>query len=319
MIKRHHIVRLSLREYIPLLVTVAMWAVIVAAIGHADTARLFAATVMMRAVQLLTRMTTAPSLKARIGAPSPIRRQARRIALAVQGAVLMATLGLLFGLILALDAIGQHEIAAFLPLIAIGLPARALRFSDVHTDSTYFRLALASGGLVVVIAGWAAGVPAIGMGLAFGAREWIAYAVLRWWPTEPHVPVRPIDSLLHLDEIARSTAVSGRRRLTYRLAKVALTIFGPIGNIAARTGRGMGWDSKIEPYIPHKLSGFVLFAAAAVAGAAFLAVRSGEPAAMIGAAGLMQLAGAAANIALMWRYLPRRDDPDLLVDDDDDN
>ena len=319
MIKRHHIVRLSLREYIPLLVTLAMWAVIVATIGHADTARLFAATVMMRAVQLLTRMTTAPSLKARIGAARPIRRQARRAAFAVQGAVLTGNVGLLFALVLALDAIGQHEIAAFLPLIAIGLPARALRFSDVHTDSTYYRLALASGGLVVVVAGWAAGVPAIGMGLAFGAREWIAYAVLRWWPTEPHVPLRPIDSLLHLDEIARNTAVSGRRRLTYRLAKVALTIFGPIGNFAARTGRGMGWDSKIEPYIPHKLSGFVLFAVAAFAGAAFLALRSGEPAAMIGAAGLMQLAGAATNIALMWRYLPRRDDPDLLMDDDDEN
>jgi hypothetical protein len=317
MIKRHHIVRLSLREYLPLLITIAMWAVIVAAIGHADTARLFAATVMMRAVQLLTRMNTAPSLKARIGAPRQIRRQARRIALAVQGVVLTASLGLLFALVLALDATGQHEIAAFLPLIAIGLPARALRISDVHTDSTYYRLSLACGGLLVVIAGWAAGVPAIVMGLAFGAREWIAYAVLRWWPKEPHVPARPIDTPLFLSEIARTTAVTGRRLLTYRLAKVALTIFGPFGNFAARTGRGMGLDRKIEPYIPHSLSGFVLFAVAATAAAAVLVLRIGEPAAMIGAAGLMQLAGSATNIALMWHYLPRRDDPDVVIEDDD--
>ena len=318
MIKRRHIIRLSLREYLPLLTTVALWAVIVAAIGHADAARLLAATVILRAVQMLTRLTTASSLKARIGAPRAIRRQSSGSRCLVQSAVLAVNFGLLLLLVLALDSIGQEEIAAFLPLIAVGLPARVLRYSDVRTDSPYFRLALAGGGLATALIGWAAGLGAIGLGLAFGAREWIAYAVIRWWPREPHVPTNPIEAPLDFAEIARNTAISGRRLLTYRLTKVALTIFGPVGNFAARTGRGLNWHSKIEPYLPHKLSGFVLFTLGAGGIAIFLALRSGEPAAMIGAAGLMQLAAASASIALMWRYLPDRDDPNLIVDEDDD-
>ena len=51
----------------------------------------------------------------------------------------------------------------------------------------------------------------------------------------------------------------------------------------------------------------------------FLALRSGEPLAMIGAAGLLQLAGASANIALLWRYLPDRNDPDLQLDEDEED
>lgn len=318
MIKRRHIVRLGLREYLPMVATIALWAVIVAAIGHADAARLLAATVIMRAVQMLTRLTTASSLKARVGAPREVRCQARRYALAVQGAVLAVSFGLLLLLVPALDSIGQDEIANFLPLIAVGLPARVLRYSDVRTDSPYFRLALAGGGLVTALVGWAAGLGWMGIGLAFGAREWIAYAVIRWWPREPHVPTHPIDAPLEFAEIARNTAISGRRLLTYRLTKVALTVFGPVGNMAARTGRGLNWHSKIEPYLPHKLSGFILFALGSAALAIFLALRSGEPAAMIAGAGLMQLAAASASIALMWRYLPDREDPNLIVDEDDD-
>ena len=34
---------------------------------------------------------------------------------------------------------------------------------------------------------------------------------------------------------------------------------------------------------------------------------------MVAAAGLMQLAGASTNIALMWHYLPDRHNPDLVV------
>jgi hypothetical protein len=107
--------------------------------------------------------------------------------------------------------------------------------------------------------------------------------------------------------------------LTYRITKIALTIFGPVGNFAARTGRGLNWHSRIEPYLPHRLSGFVLLALVTAGGALLLALRSGEPAAMVGAAGLMQLAGASANIALMWPFLPDRNDPDLVVDEDDED
>ena len=313
------IVRLGLREYLPLALTVMLWAVIVAAIGHADTVRLLAATVAMRAVQMFTRISTAPSLKARSGVPKAIRRQARRFAYAVQGAVLASSLALVLLLAAGLEAIGQHQIALILPLIAVGLPARVPRFADVRTNSPYFRLALAGGGLVAALAGWAAGLGVIGMALAFGTREWIAFVVIRWWPKAAYVCKRPLDAPLGFAEVARNTAISGRRLLTYRLTKVALTIFGPAGNVAARTGRGMGWHGKLEPYLPHSLTGFILFAGAALSGAIFLAVRVGEPLTMVGAAGLLQLSGAAANIALMWRWLPDRHDPNVIVDDDDED
>ena len=318
MTRRDRILKLSLREYLPLLLTIGLWAVIVAVIGHADTVRLLAATVAMRALQMLARLTTAPALRARVGAAREVRRQAKRHAFGVQAGVLIVSLVLMTLLVRGLDAIGQYEIAAFVPLIAIGLPARGLRQADVRTNSPYFRLALSGGGLAAALAGWAAGLGPIGMALAFGAREWIAYGVVRWWPKAAHVPRSPISAPLTLAEVARDTAVSGRRLLTYRISKVVLTMFGPAGNIAARTGRGLNWDKRIEPYLPHRLSGFILFATLSAGGAVFLTLRSGQPAAMVGAAGLMQLAAASTNIALMWHWLPVRDDPDLVIDDEDD-
>ena len=318
MIERRQMVRLSLREYLPLALTVALWAVIALKIGTADAVRLLAATVTMRALQMLTRLSTAAPLKARVAAPAAIRRQARRFAVAVQFALLLANVALVAVFVTALDAIGQHEVAVFLPLIAVGLPARLLRFSDARTDSPYFRLALAAGGLATALLGWAAGLGAVGMGLAFGLREWVAYAVIRWWPRPPHVPQNPVETRLGLAEIARATAISGRRLLTYRLTKVALTVFGPVGNLAARTGRGLNWHNRVEPYLPHNLGGFVVFALGAAGVAAFLAIGVGKPLALVGAAGLLQLAAVATNIALMWHWLPDRKDPTLIIEDEDD-
>ena len=313
------LLHLSLREYLPLGATVALWAVIVLAIGHADTARLFAATICFRAVQMLTRMNTARSIKLRSGAPKPVRRQARRKARIVQSGVVLANILVLFALVRGLQAIGQGQIATFLPLIAVGMPARILRYSDVRTDSPYFRLALSGGGLALALAAWGLGLGAVGLALAFGMREWVAYAVIRFWPREPRVPEQPLSDELDFAEIARNTAISGRRLLTYRITKIALTVFGPIGNFAARTGRGLNWHNRIEPFLPHRLSGFILFSTVAAAGAVFLALRVGKPAAMVGAAGLMQLAAASANIAAMWKYLPDRAAVDTSLDEDEDD
>ena len=295
-----------------------MWAVILAAIGHADTARMFAANVALRAVQMLTRLSTAKAVNRRSGAPRQIRAQARRLARFVQLGVLAATAVVLAAMVYALDAIGQHQIALFLPLIAVGMPARILRFSDVRPHSPYFRLALSGGGLALALLAWAVGLGAVGVALAFGMREWLAYGVVRFWPGMAKRPDHLIAEPLTFAEVARNTALSGRRLLTYRMTKIALTLFGPIGNVAARTGRGLNWHNRIEPFLPHRLWGFILMATATFAGALFLAWRSGEPAAMVAAAGLMQLAGASANIAGLWKYLPDRSDPDLIVEEDDD-
>ena len=82
MIERHQVARLAWREYLPQALTIALWATIFAAIGSADTARLFAATVMIRAIQMLTRVSTATPLKLRVGADRQVRIAARRLALA---------------------------------------------------------------------------------------------------------------------------------------------------------------------------------------------------------------------------------------------
>lgn len=319
MTKRQQLKQLAWREYLPLAGTIATWAVILAAIGHADTARLLAAVAVVRAVQLLTKLVTPIPLKRRLKAPREIRVQARRLALALQCAVLIVALLLVVLLAESLKSIGQQQVAAFLPFIALGMPVRYLRFADVRVASPYYRLALSAGGLAMVSIGWAAGWQAAALGVAFGAREWIAYITLRLWPRAPREPRFPTNDPLKFEEVARYTAIMGRRLLTYRVTKSLLTIIGPVGNVAARTGRGLKWHQKVEPYVPHHLGGFIMFTIGAFGAAAFLALRSGEPAAMIGAAGLCQIGAAAGNVVLMWRYLPSRDTDTPAEEEDDDD
>lgn len=316
---RKQAVRLTAREYLPMAATIAFWALAALAIGHADTARLLAATVLLRAVIMLVQMTTIGPLKRRVGKTREIWRPSLNIALLAQIGSLGAATVVIALLALTMGAIGQEQIATALPLVALGLPARAWRAVDPKASNAYFRLftslsALAGGALA-----WAIGLGPAGFALAYGARDWIATLAMRLLPSAEEAPERRDDTPLGFAEIARHTVVTSRRLLTYRLTKNILTVFGPFGNFAARTGRGMGWHNRLEPYMPHRLSGFILFAALTAAGAALLATRSGEPAAMIVAAGVFQLSAVALNVITLWRFLPRRDDPNLIVEEDEDD
>jgi len=316
--RKKRLKQLAWREYLPLGGTAATWAVIILAIGHADTAPLLATVVAIRAIQYATRLATSSALKLRIGASKLVRRQAKRFAVNIQMGALVIAMLLVALLVEAMKAIGQHQIASFLPFVALGMPARYWRLADIKTASPYFRLALAGSGLLTAAFGWAIGWPAALIGLAFGAREWIAYFVLRWWPKVPRIPKVVIDEPLRFGEVARYTVILGRRLLTYRLTKSLLAVFGPLGNAAARTSRGLNWHGKLEPYVPHHLGGFVAFSLGTLITAVYLALRSGEPAAMVLSAGLLQVCGAASNVALLWRWLPDRDvDISLSYDDDE--
>jgi hypothetical protein len=315
--KRQRLKRLAWSEYLPLAATAAMWGIVVLAIGHADTARLLAAITMIRAIQNLTKLSTPTALKRRIYAPKAVRRQAKRYAFALQLAALAVALVLVALLVEALKLIDQHQIAAFLPYIALGMPARCLRLSDVRTASPYFRLALAGSGFAAAAVAWAAAWPVTLLGLVFGLREWVAYVALRWWPREPDPPKYEVSELLKFEEVARYSAILGRRMLTYRLTKSLLTVFGPFGNAAARTGRGLDFYRKIEPYLPHHFGGFVAFSLVTIGAAIFVAERSGEPAAMILAAGLLHIGATTANVALLWNYLPARGSETEPIYDDD--
>ncbi|QDP19961.1 hypothetical protein [Sphingomonas xanthus] len=305
------------REYLPMIALIAMWAVIVVAIGHADAARLLAAITFIRAAQMLTRLSTASLMRKRIRASRDVRRQAKRLATEFQLMALIAALLTVAAISEGLKAVGQYELATYLPFVAIGMPARYIRQADVKTASRYFRLALSGSGLVMVSIGWAAGLTGLAMAFAFGAREWIAYMVMRLWPKPPFVPRRHIAEPLTFAEVAMNSAVVSRRMLTYRLSKTLLAAFGPFGNMAARTGRELKWHRKIEPYLPHHLGGFILFTVVTLGGGAMLATYIDEPAAMIAAAAMWQVGMATFNVVLLWRWLPER--PEEVDDEDDDD
>ena len=133
-VKPRRLLHLSLREYLPLLATIALWAVILVAIGHADTARLFAATVTLRAIQMLTRMTTARSIK-RAHRRAEARCAARRGAWRgwSSSACWRPIPARRWRWSVALDAIGQRRVA-LVPAAGRGrhAGARAALFGRAH-------------------------------------------------------------------------------------------------------------------------------------------------------------------------------------------
>ena len=311
--------RLTGREYLPMGALIAFWAVTALAIGHADAARLLAATVLLRAVVMLVQLATIGPLKRRVGADRPVWRHSLTVALFAQLGALGAATVLIALLAWTMSTIGQEQIAGVVPLVALGLPARTWRALDPKASNAFFRLFTSLSGLAGAALAWALGLGPAGFALAYAARDWIATLLMRLLPSPEPIPDNSDDTPLGFAEIARHTVVTSRRLLTYRLTKNILTVFGPFGNFAARTGRGMGWHSRIEPYMPHRLTGFILFAVLTLCGAVLLTTRSGEPAAMIVAAGVFQLSAVALNVILLWRFLPRRDDPDLIVEEDEDD
>ena len=312
--------RLTAREYLPMGLLIAFWAVAAIGIGHADAARLLAATVLMRAPLMLSQMTTLGPLRRRDTAPKAVRRQSRRTVWAVQLGVLAALIvetGLFYA---GLIAAGQPLVAEMLVVLALGFPAKLYRGLDTRASAQIFPLIATFACLAGAGVAWAVGAGPIGFALAYGLREWVAILFVRLLAlSKDGVKEKGTDEPLTFAEIAKNTVVTSRRRLTYRLTKNLLAVLGPFGNFAARTGRGLNLHGKLEPYMPHRRGGFVLFAFFSTALAVGLTVHSGKPVAMIAGAGAMQLAALALNVLIWWRYLPKRDDGSIVVDDDDDD
>lgn len=312
-------VRLTGREYLPMAFTLAFWAVTALAVGHADAARLLAATVLMRAPAMLTQMTTQSPLRRRWYQAPEVRRQAIWMAAKVQLGVLVALIVEIAALTAALFMIGQGLIAVMLPLVAMGYPAKLYRAVDLRTQSRLFRLYTTGSALAGSGVAWLLGAGPLGFALAFGLREYVGTLLMGLTPGAVKASKTPTDEPLTFAEIARNTVVTARRMMTYRLTKNLLTVFGPFGNFAARTGRGLNMHSRLEPYMPHKRSGFALFSLITAGIAVFLAMRSGKPLAMIAGAGAIQLSALSTCVILWWRYLPSRNDPSLVVEDDEDD
>lgn len=316
---KKHAIKLTGREYLPFLFTMAFWGLTALSTGTADTARLLSVTLLNRALCVFVYMSTLTAVRKRWHQDAPVRRQALRAAALIQTGSVLALALLLFPIDQFLRHHGQELVATMLPLVALGVPARFYRSVDLRTYSQLFRLSSTASGLLGACVAYLLDAGPIGYALAFGLREWVAALVTGLVQRDVKRARRPSDAPLTLAEVARDTVVVSRRRLTYRLTKNLLAILGPVGNAAARTGRGLNWHSRLEPYLPHRQGGFVLFALLTGGIAVFLLVRSGEPLAMIGAAGAMQLCAIALNVLLWWRFLPDRDDPTLVVEDDDDD
>lgn len=312
-------VRLTGREYLPMALTVAFWLVVALGIGHADAARLLAATVLLRAPLMLSQMSVGSPLRQRIGASAEVRRASLRTAAVIQAGVLLAVALQLALLLWLLWGLGQPLIALLLLFIAAGVPARLIRAMIPTIPIRLNRLILAASGVLCGGLAFAFAPSPEGFALAFGAREWLATLLALWIGPRNTAGASPIEEPLTLAEVAKHSVVTSRRLLTYRLTKNILTVLGPFGNFAARTGRGLNLHSRLERHVPHKRAGFVLFALVTAAIAALLIWKSGKPLAMIGAAGAVQLTALALNVLLWWRFLPVRDDPTLRVDEDDDD
>lgn len=313
------ILRLAAQEYLPLAGWLLIWVAVAAAFRPADVARLLAATLFTRAVREFTALDTGSGMRRRVTASAEVARRSLRLAVRVEVLSLIAGLLLLAFLVGALVLLDQERAAWLTGILAAALPAR--HFAPANRGRRrggLYRLGAAWGGLALILVvivveggiGWAAA--------ALAAREWIALALVLFPAFRPRaaIEVSQREDVLRWREVAAITAGRARHRLNYRVTKGLLSIFGPIGTVIARTGRGVGAHRRLDRYVPQRRAPVALLglgAGAAAIGALF-AVR--EPATLILAAGLFRISGAATSAAAWAGYAtgePLDNDPD---DDD---
>lgn len=312
-------VRLTGREYLPMGITILFWLVVGLGVGAADAARLLAVTVLIRAPAMLTQMAVMPPVRRRWHQSKEVRRQAIKVASLIELGVL-AMLAIEVALIcVGLVAIHQQLVAEMLLIVSLGYPAKLYRGVDLRTNSRLFRLYTTGAMLAGAGIAYLLNAGPLAYALVFALREYVALILVPLIQRRVPKSKGPTDEPLTFGEVAKTTVVNSRRMLTYRLTKNLLAVLGPFGNFAARTGRGLNMHSRLEPYMPHKRGGFAIFALLTAGIAVALAVHSGKPLAMIAGAGAMQLSAIACNVLLWWRYLPDRKDPNLIIEDDDDD
>jgi len=208
--------------------------------------------------------------------------------------------------------------AVMICLVSIGLPARhpgSLLIASKDRTVTW-KLGAAITGLVAAGVVYLLGGGIAGAALALAVRDWgglLATALFapRRNPRDP-LPEEP----LTFADFASRTEASSRRRLTYRIGKSALVaMFGPFGNLIARTGRGAQLDRKVARFVPRHRGSMALLAFGTVMAALVILLLSTEPAALLGAAALVRIGASAGSALLWWNYA--RDAADEEEDDDE--
>jgi hypothetical protein len=164
---------------------------------------------------------------------------------------------------------------------------------------------------------FALGLPWQAAALVIGLRDWGGVLSKALFGRR-HVPGgKGTSAPLTFAEAAGATESTARRRLSYRLVKTVFAVFlGPVGNVAARTGRGAGrFDSKLSKMMPRGWTGIAIFTAICVTVAAVLMLLWREPALFLASAAFLRLAALGGSALLWWRYKAPADEDD---DDDDD-
>jgi hypothetical protein len=300
--RRRRIKRLARQEYLPLAAIVLTWIAIAAAVGPADAIRLLAAVTFVRAARALTVPVTLPLVRKRAAIPEH-RRDATRVALAVEAAAFPGTLAALAIILALFWWAGERQMLLLCLLFAPALPVRFLRpFTADRAYARTYRMTAGIVGLSLVGVGWLLGADVYAYALLFAAREWLALLIAYARAPQVEPKLEPVEKL-RWREIADFTYATGRRRTVYRFGKVFLhALFGPFGTLVARTGRGLRLDRKFERFVPRRPAVLALVALLFAAAAAGLIIFAPEPALLFLAASLLRSAAATGNV-LIWSQI----------------
>ncbi len=310
--------RLAIREYLPVAGWTAAWLMIGLAVGHADTVRLLAANTFVQAAKALLTMDVVQLLAKRIGAGREVFRASRRLAVRIDLQALTACAVIIAGLVAFLDWRGMGEVAVMTGVVALGIPARhpgALFAADRDRD-LWWRAGVAAVGVAGSAVVLLLGLPWLAAAGVLALRDWGGLLATLLFARRRPEPASVLPEVLSFAEAARRTEATARRRLSYRVVKSLFVVaFGPLGNIAARTGRGAGrLDTRIANLIPRSRPGMLLLTGGTFALSAGLLTLSREPAAVLGAAALARIGASGGSALLWWSYAD-----DAIVEDDDDD
>jgi hypothetical protein len=300
--------------------TILTWLVVASAVGPADAVRLLSATILVRAARTAVTLDTGTAMRRRHGSPSKVYRKSMRRAIRLEIASLAVAAILLLGLLGWLFAIGQDRLAEMTALVAIGLPVRHFApAAGGRRRVGLFQSALAWSGFALAGVAVAAGLDVTMVAIALGLREWIALAFVLTPalhpPADPDARATPTP--LTWTEVASITAGRGRHRLTYRLSRIALGLFGPLGAALARTGRGLGLHRRLERVAPKSVIPVALLAAGSAGAAFILPFVLEKPGTLLISASLLRVAAAAISVLVWWSFSDPQGQSDWDDDDDD--
>jgi len=304
--------RLATREYVPMAGWLLSWFLLGLAVGHANVVRLIAVNAFVQAIRHLCTVETLAALSRRSHWEKRAYRAARRVALRIDLLSVAAVVIVAAGLVTLLIYRGFDDLATMVTIAALGILSRnPFGLLVARRDrSLSWRL-----GSTAAFVGASAMVFALGLhwtaaAAALAIRDW-GGMIATWLFAPMRQPSsQPFDRPLTFAEVAERTEASARQRLSYRLMSALFGFaLGPLGNFAARTGRGVGrLDRRIAGWVPRHRPGFILFTLITGGTAAVFLFVSREPSTVLGAGAFSRLAASGAAVLLWWNYGGRAKD-----------